>query len=136
MQENDFYLIVNNAFKIFKMKRFQIKNSFFAILVLLLLTNCGNSHVEKPDNLIDDDTMIEIFYDLAIIDAAKNSSYENGISTFQANDFIFKKYEIDSLQFAKSNKYWAADVAKYKRMYKIVKEKLEVKKAELEKIKK
>ena len=75
MQENDFYLIVNNTFKIFKMKRFQIKNSFFAILVLLLLTNCGNSHVEKPDNLIDDDTMIEIFYDLAIIDAAKNSSY-------------------------------------------------------------
>lgn len=109
-----------------------------SILLGLLIINigCGNSFVDKPDNLIDDDTMIDIFYDLAIIDAAKNASYENGISKFEANDFIFKKYKIDSLQFAKSNKYWASDVSKYKRMYKIVKEKLEEKKSELESTKK
>lgn len=113
-----------------------MKIIYILFAVLLINTGCGNSIVDKPDNLIDDDTMIEIFYDLAILDAAKNSSYENGISTFQANDFIFKKYEIDSVQFAKSNKYWASDVAKYKRMYKIVKEKLEEKKVDLETIKK
>ena len=109
-----------------------MKKFFIFFAVLIILSSCGNSFVEKPDNLIDDDTMIDIFYDLAILDAAKNSSYENGISTFQANDFIFKKYKIDSLQFAKSNKYWAADVSKYKRMYKIVKDKLNDKKTELE----
>ena len=111
-----------------------MKNIYSFIVILILLTSCGNSIVEKPDNLIDDDVMIDIFYDLTILDAAKNSSYENGVSTFQANDFIFKKYKIDSLQFAKSNKYWAADVAKYKRMYKIVKDKLNDKKIELETI--
>ncbi len=113
-----------------------MKKNSILFAVLIIISGCGNSFVEKPDNLIDDDTMIEIFYDLAILDAAKNSSYENGISTFQANDFIYKKYKIDSLQFAKSNKYWASDVSKYKRMYKIVKEKLEEKKAELEVISK
>jgi Domain of unknown function (DUF4296) len=111
-----------------------MKNIYSFIVMLILLTSCGNSIVEKPDNLIDDDVMIDIFYDLTILDAAKNSSYENGVSTFEANDFIFKKYKIDSLQFAKSNKYWAADVPKYKRMYKIVKDKINDKKTELEAI--
>ena len=97
---------------------------------------CGNSVVEKPNNLIDDDVMIDIFYDLAIIDAGRNTSYHNGISTFEANDFIFKKYQIDSLTFAKSSKYYAADVAKYKRMFKIVKDKLNDKKTEIENLNK
>lgn len=102
------------------------------LLILMLLISSCNSVVEKPSNLIDDDTMIDIFYDLAIIDAGRNSSYESGVSNFKANDYIFKKYKIDSLQFAKSNRYWATDVSKYKRMFKAVKDKLDAKKAELE----
>lgn len=97
-----------------------------------MLSSCGNSVLDKPDNLIDDDVMIDIFYDLAVIEAGKNSSFHDGISSFVANDFILKKYNIDSLSFAKSNKYYASDVPKYKRMFKIVKEKLLEKKAELD----
>lgn len=111
-----------------------MKNIHNFTAMLILLTSCGNSIVEKPDNLIGDDVMIDIFYDLTILDAAKNSSYENGVSTFEANDLIYKKYKIDSLQFAKSNKYWAADVTKYKKMYKIVKDKINDNKTELEAI--
>ena len=111
-----------------------MRNIYSLFAILILLVSCGNSIVEKPDNLIDDDTMIEIFCDLAILDATKNSSYENGVSKFEANDFILKKYKIDSLQFAKSNKYWASDVSKYKRMFKAVKDKLSDQKIELESI--
>ena len=93
----------------------------------MLITSC-NQVVEKPDNLIDDDTMIDIFYDMAIIDAGRNTSYENGVSSFKPNDFIYKKYKIDSVQFAKSNKYWASDVPKYKRMYYAVKDTLDAQK--------
>lgn len=108
-------------------------NKFLLIFGLVLLSiACNNSVLSKPDNLIDDDEMIEIFYDLAIIDANRNTSYGNGTNNFVANDYIFKKYKIDSLQFAQSNKYYAADVAKYKRMFKIVRDKLNDKKTELE----
>ncbi len=100
--------------------------------LLIVFYSCKNDVVTEPHNLIDDDMMIEIIYDLALIDGGRNSSYNNGVSPFIANDFIFKKYKIDSLQFANSNKYYAADVAKYKRMYKIVRDKLSDKKAELE----
>ena len=104
------------------------------LLLIITTISCGNSAVEKPDNLIDDDTMIEIFYDLAVIDAGKNSSYTNGQPTFVANNFIYKKYKIDSVTFAKSNKYYAADVSKYKRLFKIVRDKLNDKKTEMEKV--
>ena len=123
MPENVYYLIDN----VFKMNKFW---SF--IILIVLLSGCKNSVVNAPDNLIDDDTMTAIFYDLSILDAAKNSNYGNGASLFVPNDYIFKKYQIDSLQFAQSNKYYAADVAKYKRMYKIVRDKLNDKKTEME----
>ena len=113
-----------------------MRNILLLINSLLIFSSCGNSIVEKPDNLIDDDVMIDIFYDLAIIDAGKNSSYQNGQSTFVPNNFILKKYEIDSVSFAKSNKYYAADVSKYKRMFKIVKDKLTDKKLEIDNLNK
>ena len=39
-------------------------------------------------------------------------------------DYIYKKYKIDSVQFSKSNKYYASDIDEYKKMFEKVKEKL------------
>lgn len=100
--------------------------------VFFMFSSCGNSVLDKPNNLIDDDTMIEILTDLSIMDAMKSQNSVNGTLKFEVNDYVFKKYKIDSLQFAKSNKYYASDVPKYKRMYKIVNEKLTARKTELD----
>ncbi len=102
--------------------------------IFFMFSSCGNSVLEKPDNLIDDDEMIEILTDLSIMDAMKIQNSVNGTLKFEVNDYVFKKYRIDSLQFAQSNKYYASDVPKYKRMYKIVNEKLTARKTELEQI--
>ena len=130
----DCLLKLLDLFELKNMNILKMKKWVLVFLMVIITLSCGQSLVDKPDNLIDDDTMVEIFYDLAIIDASKYSVYENGVSTFEANDYILKKYKIDSLQFVKSNKYWAADVSKYKRMFKTVKEKLSDKKIALEKI--
>jgi Domain of unknown function (DUF4296) len=102
--------------------------------VFFMFSSCGNSVLDKPNNLIDDDTMIEILTDLSIMDAMKSQNSVNGTLKFEVNDYVFKKYQIDSLQFAQSNKYYASDVPKYKRMYKIVNEKLNARKTELDQI--
>jgi Domain of unknown function (DUF4296) len=102
--------------------------------VFFMFSSCGNSVLDKPDNLIDDDKMIEILTDLSIMDALKSQNAVNGTLKFEVNDYVFKKYKIDSLQFAQSNKYYASDVPKYKRMYKIVNEKLTARKTELDQI--
>ena len=90
--------------------------SFFILVSLFL--SCNKDLVEKPDNLIDKKVMEDIFYDIAILDALKyqdpSSLNANGIN---AKTYIFKKYKIDSLQFAKSNAYYAADYREYKKMF-------------------
>lgn len=90
--------------------------SLFALAALFL--SCNKDLVEKPDNLIDKKVMGDILYDLSILEALKyqdpNSLYKNGINP---KTYIYKKYKIDSLQFAKSNAYYAADYREYKKMY-------------------
>ncbi len=101
--------------------------------LFFMFFGCGNDIVKKPKNLIDKDIMIDILYDLSIVEALHNTSYGSGLSKFNSNDFILKKYKIDSLQFAKSNQYYATDVRNYKKMYEAVGDRLTEKDAEITK---
>jgi PBP1b-binding outer membrane lipoprotein LpoB len=100
------------------------------ILGLLFLTGCGNDVVKKPDNLIAKDKMTDIIYDLAILEAIRSQKptvlEQNSINP---NTYIYRKYHIDSLQFAKSNQYYASDIDGYKKIYEEVSKKLEAHKA-------
>lgn len=89
--------------------------SLFVLFVLLL--SCNKDLVEKPDDLIDKNTMKNILYDITLLDAIKyqNSEtlYKNGINP---KTYIYKKYKIDSIQFFKSNAYYVSDYREYKNM--------------------
>ncbi len=91
------------------------------ILVLLLIVSCKNNTVEKPtkpEKLIPKGKMIDVLYDMAIITAAKGpykrALQKNGL---QPKEYIFEKYNIDSVQFAISNEYYAYNVDVYKDIY-------------------
>jgi hypothetical protein len=98
----------------------------FIILVCCVFTfvSCNNSSVEKPKNLIGKDKMVDILYDMSILEAIKNQNIHGGISSKVGNDYIYKKYKIDSIQFVKSNKYYAANIEQYKKMFEEVKTRL------------
>lgn len=104
-----------------------------ALLSILLLVSCGNSVTDKPDRLIDEPVMVDIFYDLSLLEAIKAvnpiSLETNSITT---NEYIYKKYTIDSLQFAQSNQYYASDLKRYKKIYEKVNQRLAEKKAALD----
>jgi len=89
------------------------------------IVSCNNNTIEKPKNLIEKDKMIDILYDLSLLDAVKTQFIEGGISNKKVNDYIYKKYKIDSLQLVQSNKYYASDVEEYKKMFEKVKSKLD-----------
>lgn len=103
-----------------------------SVLMLLLLLSC-QSGAEKPDNLIGDEVMVDIFYDLALIDGMRSHN-PMALETYDItpHEYIYKKYKIDSLQFAHSNRYYAADIEKYKRMYEQVSTRIEQNKAEID----
>ncbi|RZJ69144.1 DUF4296 domain-containing protein [Flavobacterium sp.] len=97
----------------------------FAIFGVCLLFACSQSSVEKPDKLIEEDKMVDIFYDLSLLEAIK--AHNPGViqNAVEPNKYIYKKYKIDSLQFAQSNRYYATDIKRYKRMYGRVNRRLE-----------
>ncbi|MEM1003456.1 MAG: DUF4296 domain-containing protein, partial [Bacteroidota bacterium] len=88
---------------------------FQVLLVIVLILGCQNKlKVEKPDNLISQQDMSNILYDMFIISSSKGSSInilkDNGI---QPDVFILQKHGIDSLQFIDSNNYYAHDIQVY-----------------------
>lgn len=95
-----------------------MKNFVFIILVLFLSVSCKKELVKEPKRLIEKDKMIDIMYDLSLLEAMK---YQNPFSLDSVNSdpksFVLKKYKVDSLQFAQSNIYYAADYNTYKEMY-------------------
>ena len=98
----------------------------FVLAVLMFTLACGKSAVEKPEDLIEKDRMTDIIYDLAILEAMRSQKplilEQNGINP---NTYVYKKYGIDSVQFANSNRYYASDIDQYKAMYDEVSKRLE-----------
>jgi hypothetical protein len=90
-----------------------------AVFILLIFSlGCKRKPLEKPDRLIDKSDMINIMYDLALLNVIKYQ-YPLVTEKYEKNElaYIYKKYKIDSAQFVQSNSYYAADYKGYKVMY-------------------
>ncbi|MBO3099118.1 DUF4296 domain-containing protein [Gelidibacter pelagius] len=87
----------------------------FYILILISFVGCNTiNRPKKPKDLIAKNKMSDIMYDLYILNAAKGVNKKvlelNGI---MPSEYVYKKYGIDSLQFAQSNTYYAYDTKAY-----------------------
>lgn len=80
---------------------------------------------EKPQNLIPKDKMTMVLYDMFVINSAKGINRlkleKNGINPER---YILTKHSIDSVQFAKSNDYYAHDLEVYDEIIEAVKQKI------------
>ena len=96
-----------------------------AILLCFLSVSCGNKLLEEPENLIPQDQMADILYDMALLDAIENS-HPNVLeaSDLRVMEFLYEKYGIDSLQFVESDRYYASLPAAYLRIYESVEARL------------
>ena len=82
--------------------------------------------VEKPDDLIDRETMEEILFDLALVNAARGFNIQQLVQNkIKPETYIFEKYSIDSLQFAASTTYYATRLEEYRAMYTRVKKRVD-----------
>ena len=110
-----------------------IKKFGYIVVSCLFIYGCNNNKIERPErpeNLIAKDEMVNILYDMTILTAAKGTQIrimeKNGVVPEQ---LIYKKYEIDSMQFVLSNEYYSYDIDAYEEIFRIVKEKLLTEKA-------
>ena len=88
------------------------------LFALLILYSCTEAVIEKPENLIPEDTMVDIYFDISLFNASKNSGYdklsEHAIDSW---DYLFKKYSIDSTQLASSGIWYASKPLVYESIY-------------------
>ncbi|MFV8324395.1 DUF4296 domain-containing protein [Flavobacterium sp. ZS1P14] len=91
-----------------------MKKIICLLAIVSMLISCKEEVVKKPNRLIEKEVMVNIMYDLSLLEAVK---FQNpaSLDTFKINPkkYIYKKYKIDSLQFIKSNAYYASDYEGY-----------------------
>jgi hypothetical protein len=91
-----------------------MKKIIILLAIVFVFVSCKDEVVKKPNRLIEKETMVNIMYDLSVLDAIK---YQNpaSLDTFKIDPtrYIYKKYKIDSLQFAQSNVYYASNYKDY-----------------------
>lgn len=82
--------------------------------------------MDRPKDLIPRDKMVDVLVEVSLLQAARNYNKtlleEKGIDP---EDYIWEKYDIDSLQFAQSSQYYAENYRQYEQIYDRAKEKLE-----------
>ena len=114
-----------------------MKERFIILIWFLALFSCAQKLLEKPDNLISKDKMVSILKDMTLINAAKSTNSgvlkENGIDP---TNYVFKKYNIDSIQFVESDRYYASLPQEYEAIYMEVESLLEKEKEQMEEAKK
>jgi hypothetical protein len=98
-----------------------MKTKLFLLVLSILFISCNNERVKKPSKLIEEEKMIEIIYDISILDAI-NSINPGALDNHNINsrNYIFEKYKIDSVQFLENSAFYASDLKNYKKMYEAV----------------
>lgn len=96
------------------------------IFVSLLLFSCGEQAAEKPKNLLPEDKMVDMLYDITMLQAI--NSFKPQVldsNKVEAKNYIYKKYKTDSLTFTQSHSYYASDLETYEKMQEKVNERIE-----------
>ena len=102
-----------------------MKKGIFLLALSLLFFSCKEDVLPPPKNKVDRETMINILYDLAVLEAARSQSFSTRVNYPTAVAFVKEKYKIDSLTLAENTKYYASDLKDYKKMHEEVRKRLD-----------
>lgn len=91
---------------------------FLLLVIGIVIISCSKNPAPKPDNLLDDEVMTNILFDIAVLQAAEGTmTYRLTENNIKVNTFIYEKYKIDSTTYYQNQKYYAANTRKYKKMH-------------------
>ena len=101
-----------------------IKGFFFYIIVILF--GCSSPSDNKiPKDLIDPKKMENILVDIELLRAIKSTNASDKDKENNLGDlYLYKKYDIDSLQLLESKKHYSKNPKQYVLIYEAVENKL------------
>lgn len=102
-----------------------MRKIIYIFALLLIVVACKKNIVPKPDKFLDEKQMENMLYDLAVLESMKVSQAQMLDSLqFNSQQFIYKKYQLDSLSLAQNMVYYASLPKDYDRIVRKVEEKL------------
>lgn len=101
-----------------------MKGYIFLLLSIFVLVSCNEKPVEKPDRLINKETMIDILYDISVLQASVSFKPDIVNQNVEVEKYIYEKYGIDSLTLHQNQRFYASDVEDFNKMYKELSEKI------------
>lgn len=113
-----------------------MKQLIVYLSIALLLVSCYNfNKPKKPESLISKEKMAHVIIDMSLLSSAKGiNKVKVEKSGLHPKDYVYKKHNIDSIQFALSNEYYAFNIDDYDAIYSKVKDSLEKLKKKYKKI--
>ena len=95
-------------------------------LIFLMFLSCGQVGQDRPEDLIGEEKMADLIFELALFDASKAFVMKEETTRIGLDSESFYKYHnIDSTQFAVSNAFYAKNPKAYLRITRAAKKKLE-----------
>lgn len=79
---------------------------FIGVITLVLIMSCTG---DRPDDLIDEDTYIDILVEIHILQAI-NNQFEDEEKTLEAQQVVLDEYDISKEQFEASHDWYMQDV--------------------------
>tara|TARA_R110002049_G_scaffold115236_3_gene267102 strand:- start:1137 stop:1643 length:507 start_codon:yes stop_codon:yes gene_type:complete len=97
-----------------------------ALIIVVIIVGCQDvKRPEEPKDLIPQDQMVDILTETYLINAARSYDIkEIRKKRLKLDSFIFKKFKIDSSQFARSNDYYTSNLNLYNSLFERVEQKL------------
>lgn len=96
----------------------------FTLLFLLVISCTSNTIYKKPANLISEEQMVDLIFDIQLANGARNIKNKDGKRLIEYMPLVYEKYGIDSAQFAQSNFYYSTKIDDYTKLLKKVQTRL------------
>jgi hypothetical protein len=98
------------------------KKNFFILLISLAFFSCSKPPVEKPDNLLREDKMIDMLVDIHLAEATFNNRRHRDTLVEKSSSVnfyysILEKHQVPDSVFEKSFVFYSSQPRKFERMY-------------------
>lgn len=91
---------------------------FLVLLLSVFVVACGRNFVEKPDPLLKQETMVDIYYEIALLNSLRTiAAPEIARADIQTMPYIYRKFGIDSLTLTRNTDYYVSRPEQYTAIY-------------------
>lgn len=87
-------------------------------LLVLCIASCAEEFVEKPEPLLDKETMVDVYYEIAMLNSIR-TIVPGELQKYQLESmpYVYAKFEIDSVTLMENTAYYVSRTDEFTEIY-------------------